>query len=243
MFRKALLRSMATTVAVGTAFAGAALAAPATVAPSIANMSCKAQYQHSVVTKTHLSLSRTAGEFGQRNVAEVVVTSDAGVPTGRVRITTNLRSWTVTLDPNGYARHRLSRFLSPGTYPVSARYYPGCSRFGRSHSPRWSYTVSKAHTSVVDMHARNIDRGARPAVGLDVTTSTGVTPHGRVRIKLYHHSHLRRARTVRLHGGHGWVRFGRVWQRRSWQVTATYLGTRNLRRSASDTGFWVSRRG
>lgn len=240
MFGKTLLRSMAGTAVFGTVLAGAALVAP--VGTAIAPMDCKAQYQHSWVTHTDLSLKQRSGEFGTRNVAQVIVTSGVGTPTGRVRITTTKRSWTVSLDANGYARHRMSRWLPPGDYTVEAQYLPGCSNFGRSHSPQAGYAVDRAHTRVVDLSASNIRRGRRPAVGLDVDSTTGVTPSGWVRVKLYHHNRVRRSRTLQLTNGHAFTRFGKVWARRSWQVTATYLGTHRFVRSENETSFWVRRR-
>ena len=238
---KTLLRSMAGTAAFGTVLAGTALVAP--VSTAIAPMDCKAQYQHAWVTHTDLTLKQRTGEFGTRNVAEVLVTSGVGTPTGQVRITTSKRSWTVSLDANGYAHHRMSRWLPPGDYTVQAQYLPGCSNFGRSHSPQDGYTVDKAHTQVTNLNARNISRGSRPAVGVDVGSSTGVTPPGWVRVKLFHHSHVRRTRTVRLRDGHAFLRFGKVWARRSWHVTATYVGTHRFRPSENDTSFWVRRAG
>lgn len=243
MFRKALLKSMATTAAVGAAMAGAALAAPATtVASDLAPMSC-VSYQHDIITNTVLSLKRSSAEYGTRNVAYVTVTSDTQqVPQGRVRISTPTDSWTVSLDANGYASHRLSRWLRPGTYDVTARYFPAChSHFQGSRSGLEPYTVRRAHTNVIHLNARNISRGQHPRVSLDVVSRTGVRVYGRVKIELFHHSRLRRSKVVRLDHGSAVAWFARVRARGSWHVTAYYLGTRAFRRSQDDTSFWVSR--
>jgi hypothetical protein len=190
MFKKMLFKSVAGATALGSAFAVSLVATPAMVtsAPEIRNVACNIAYPQSVATNTQLSLVRTAGQYGLQNSAtvRVVRTDSAGRnPVGRAVIrVVGVRNYTVRLT-NGEATVNLPRLNARQTYTVRARYVPpGCSVFAPSASAPSYYTVIRAGVRL-NVNAPNVRRNVRPRVNVTATSLTGMTPPGRVRVRLY----------------------------------------------------------
>lgn len=246
MLKKVLFKSVASTAAVGTVLAGVALAPVATESPAIRNVACAdAGYAGSITTKTDQRLSRYLGQYGSVNVSHVTVTADEGQLDGDVvvRIPRRFRK-VVPLRADGTVNVRLPRRLRAGnTYRVVAKYLPACGADDEFRSSRNvdHYTVKKAWTEVTP-RARNIRRGQRPTVNVDVASSTGVVVRGgKVRIRLIKNGNVRAVKTVRVRGGDASATFRKVWQRGRWRVKAIYLGNRNFARDAGVTRFRVRR--
>lgn len=244
MFAKLWLKSAATAVACGTVLAAAQVAAPATTvsSPQVREVGCTVDYPASVPTTASLRLRHHIGQYGDYNRAFVSVDAGAGTPTGKVRITVvGVDSWVVRLS-GGTASHALPRLLrAQKTYEVRAHYRPGCSMFQSSTAAPKRYIVQKARGVIKDLHVRDISRGGHPVVRVGVGSSTGLTPHGKVRVRLVKNGHVRKTEFHRLHDGFAKVRFGRTWQRGKWVAKVKYLGNHNFTRAYGSTTFHVRR--
>jgi hypothetical protein len=247
MLKKLMLRSVASATAVGSVVAMSLAAGPATVssAPAIKNVACTIEYQASVATTTTLSLQRSGAQFGVRNAATVTVSRDdagARTPRGSVRIwIVGGPSWTVSLR-DGSASVSFPRRLGSGeTYTVRARYNaPSCSVFADSSAAPRYYTVHQARTNM-DVDARNLRRGMRPRVDVNVWSATGPTPPGRVQVVLTRNAVQVGSKWARLDGGET-----RVWFPRKrpgvYDVSVRYPQRKNFRWSNGEDEFRIFRR-
>jgi hypothetical protein len=251
MFKKILLRSVASTAAIGSALAVSLVATPAvvTTAPEIRNVACEVKYPGSVSTTTQLSLGRYVGAYGVPNFATARVSRDeagAKTPVGKVRFRIFnpngkvRRAWTVRLR-NGEATVGLPRRLgAQNTYTVRANYIPpDCSIFQRSASAPAYYTVNKAGTRTV-VRAPDRTRGQNGRVNVALR-SANFTPQGKVRIVIKRGDRVV-ARQVRKLNTNGRVSAGfRKFAVGKFNVRAVYLGTPNFKRSAGNATFRVTR--
>ncbi len=196
-------------------------------------------YAAPIATTTSLSLARSVMEYGSVDVATVKVSSGAGTPSGSVRLgVSNGSSYRLTLDRRGSARHELPRRLAAQrTYAVTAS-YDGRGSCQASGPVRKYVTVVRADTDVRGLEAGDIRSGRKPKVSGRVTSSTGVTVDGEVRVTLTN-GDLEKTRTVDLRGGRFAVTFGRTYQAGTWKVRATFLGERDFRGSGGTTNFRV----
>jgi hypothetical protein len=214
------------------------------VTPASAATVCgPAGYSAPIATTTSLSLTRSAGQYGSVNVATVRVSSGAGTPAGTVRISvSNGASYTASLNNNGFAQRQLPRNLAPSrTHTVTAS-YDGQGSCRASGPVSKYYTVVRAGTAVRGLDASDIRRGSRPHVTGRVTSYTGVTPHGKVRISLVKGGQTRQERTVPLRGGRFGATFGRSWTRGPWTVRTAFVSTRYYRAATDSTTFRVGRK-
>jgi hypothetical protein len=246
MFKRILFKSVAGAAAAGTILAGAAaMTAPVvtTVSPEITNVACHLKYPNSAVTLTRLTLDRSIGQYGSNNGAHVRVTSDTGQPNGQVTVRiVGLRSWTVHLH-NGRAAVSFPFHMdAQHTYTVRSHYTPpSCSHYKASSSDAKFYTVRKADTHVIRLHARDISGGENPRVSAEVTSATGQTPRGDVRVKLFKNNEVRQVMVVGLRGGEMTAEFDAVTGRGNWDVRVAYLGNSDYQRDSSSTTFRVRR--
>ena len=247
MFVKHLKKSAFSAAAVGAVLALAATATPGTVtaAPTFENVACESGYPNKAATTTNLTLVRPIQQYGQRNRANVTVTSDAGEPTGSVVITLAGRSWTVPVR-DGEASQALPRRLGAGnTYEARARFRPDCAdgtQYARSGSTKF-LTVRKANTNIPSRSASGIRRGERPLVRAIVASR--VSPNGEARVTIQN-GKAKKSKVVdvrKIGGGESVVRarFSRTRKLGAWDVTIKYLGTRNFRVSTEFTSFRVRR--
>lgn len=246
MFKRILFKSVAGAAAAGTILAGAAVTAPGvtTVSPEITNVACGLTYPNSAVTLTRLTLDRSIGQYGSNNGAHVRVTSDINrTPSGKVTIRiVGLRSWTVHL-VNGRAAVSFPFHMdAQHTYRITSHYSPpSCSRFKSSSSDAKFYTVRKAGTRVIGVRSPDISSGENPRVRAEVTSATGQTPLGEVRVKLYKNNELRQVMVKRLRGGEMSAQFDAVTGSGNWDIRVAYLGNSDFQRDSSSTTFRVRR--
>jgi hypothetical protein len=251
MFKKILLRSVASTAAIGSALAVSLVATPAvvTTAPEIRNVACEVKYPSSVSTTTQLSLGRSVGAYGVANFATARVSRDeAGkkTPVGKVRFRLfnpngKVRNaWTVALR-NGEATVGLpARLGAQRTYTVRASYIPpDCSVFQGSASPPAYYTVQKAGTRTI-VRAPNRTRGQNGRVNVTLRSGSQFTPQGKVRIVVKRGDRVVARQVRKLQGGKTTAVF-RKFAVGKFNVRAVYLGTPNFKRSAGNTTFRVTR--
>jgi hypothetical protein len=251
LFKKILLRSVASTAAIGSALAVSLVATPAvvTTAPEIRQVACDLPYPSSVSTTTQLSLGRYVGAYGVNNFATARVSRDeAGkkTPVGQVRFRIMnpngevRRAWKVRLR-NGEATVGLPRRLgAQTTYTVRANYVPpSCSIFQRSASAPAYYTVNKAGTRTV-VRAPDRTRGQNGRVNVRLRTGSPFTPQGKVRIVVKRGDRVVARQVRRLNDGRVSTQF-RKFAVGSFDVRAVYLGAKNFKRSAGNTSFRVTR--
>jgi hypothetical protein len=254
LFKKILLRSVASTAAIGSALAVSLVATPAvvTTSPEIRNVACDLKYPSSVSTTTQLSLGRSVGAYGTENWATARVSRDeanAKTPVGKVRFRlfnrsdgSLIRAWRVQLR-GGEATVGLPRRLgAQTTYTVRANYIPpDCSIFQRSASAPAYYTVNKAGTRTV-VRAPDRTRGQNGRVNVRLRTGSPFTPQGKVRIVVKRAANNRVvARQVRkLEDGRVSATFRKFAVGR-FKVRAVYLGAKNFERSAGNARFRVTR--
>lgn len=252
MFKKMLLKSAATSAAVGGLFAASLVATPAVVAtaPEIRTVACDI-YAPAAPTETTLTLSRAGGKYGAINEATATVTDGAATPTGSVRFTiydqtrgTATPGDTVGLDPNGQATLRLSRYLRANrTYMVTANYLPGDSCvFEPSDADAKFYMVFKRNTrTVVDAPARR--RTQRPVVNATVGAryfEERLWGKARVVITKKGSNKALRATTVRLSSRAASVSFKRL-RPGLYTAKVRYLGNANYAASSGADDFRVRR--
>jgi hypothetical protein len=245
MFGKHLKKSVATAAAVGAVLAVAATSTSGvvTAAPQIKNVACTTGYPNPAASNTNLSLTRPIQQYGQRNRANVVVTTGNKDATGSVRITVEGRSWTEPL-VSGEASHALPRRLNVGSHTVRARYLPDCATGEVAPSGDVeTLTVGKAETRISSRFAPDIQRGAHPRVRAIVKST--VSPGGSARVTISK-GDLTKSKVVsveRIGGGESSIRarFGRVYKLGQWNVTIKYLGTSNFQKCREFTGFDVTR--
>jgi hypothetical protein len=253
LFKKILLRSVASTAAIGSALAVSLVATPAvvTTAPEIRNVACSVPkpYQSSVSTTTQLSLGRSVGAYGVANSATARVSRDeagAKTPVGQVRfrlINPNgevRRAWKVRLR-NGEATVGLPRRLgAQNTYTVRANYIPpDCSIFQRSASAPAYYTVNKAGTRTV-VRAPDRTHGQNGRVNVRLRTASPFTPQGKVRIVVKRGDRVVARQVRKLNDGKVSANF-RKFAVGKFNVRAVYLGAKNFKRGAGNTGFRITR--
>jgi hypothetical protein len=253
MFKKILLRSVASTAAIGSALAVSLVATPAvvTTAPEIRTVACEVPYPSSVSTTTQLSLGRSVGAYGVSNMATARVSRDeAGgkTPGGRVRFRlfnpngAVRNSWTVQLR-NGEATVGLpARLGAQSTYTVRANYIPpSCSVFQGSQSAPAYYTVNKAGTRTV-VNAPNRTRAQKGRVNVAVRTGSPFTPQGKVRVVVKRNGNGKVvARQVRKLQGGTTTAVLRKFAPGRFNVRVVYLGTKNFKRSTGNDTFRVTR--
>jgi hypothetical protein len=254
MFKKILLRSVASTAAIGSALAVSLVATPAvvTTAPEIRNVACEVKYPGSVSTTTQLSLGRSVGAYGVANMATARVSRDeAGgkTPGGKVRFRLSdssgkvLRAWAVQLR-NGEATVGLpARLGARTTYTVRAIYLPpDCSVFQGSQSAPAYYTVNKAGTRAVVVNAPNRTRAQKGRVNVAVRTGSPFTPQGKVRVVVKRNGNGKVvARQVRKLQGGKTTAVLRKFAPGKFNVRVVYLGTKNFKSSAGTGSFRVTR--
>lgn len=239
MFRAVLKKSIATAAALAGVAAVSAVTVPAATADDCYT---------TTPTTTTVTLTRSIGQYGDRNAATVTVThGQEGVPGATVYISLSganvARTWTITL-VNGKGSVSLPRGLDSGaTYTVKAIYKgDGCYQ-GNAGSPGAAgsayYTVERASTRVAGLGARNIKAGARPRVVGSVDSTTGRVPDGKITVSLYHNGRRAAAKTVSLSGGRFSVYFGSTRSAGKWLATARYTGARNFNASKNTTSFRV----
>ena len=249
MFKKILLRSVASTAAIGSALAVSLVATPAvvTTAPEIRNVACDLKYPSSVSTTTQLALGRSFGAYGVPNSAKAQVSSDAArTPVGKVRFRlfnpdgSLRRAWKVRLR-NGEATVGLPRRLgAQNTYIVRANYIPpDCSIFQRSASAPAYYTVNKAGTRTV-VRAPDRTRGQNGRVNVTMRTGSPFTPQGKVRIVVKRGDRVVARQVRKLNDGKTTAVF-RKFAVGKFNVRGVYLGAKNFKRSAGNTSFRVTR--
>jgi len=247
MFAKHLKKSAFSAAAVGAVLAVAATTTPGTVtaAPTLKNVACESGYENKTATTTNLTLVRPIQQYGQRNRANVTVTSDAGEPTGSVIISVAGRTWTVPVT-NGEATKALPRRLpAQNSYDVRARFRPDCAdgtQYARSASTK-VLTVRKANTRIPTRSAASIRRGERPVVRAIVEST--VSPGGEARVTIVN-GNAKKSKIVsvsKLGAGESLIRarFSRTRKLGVWDVTIRYIGTRNFRPSTEFTTFRVRR--
>ena len=255
MFKKLLLRSVATSAAVGSVFAASLVATPAVVAtaPEIRTVAC--DYPATAATETVLDLSREGGHYGAINWATATVSATDGgnaVPTGAVRFAVRDQTRgvvtdaaTVGLDGNGQAELRLNRYLRANrTYMVTATYIPDDTcEFQVSEARTASfYFVFKRNTSTA-VDAPSVRRFTRPAV----TVSVGNRYFeerlwGKVRVVITKKGSNKalRATTTRLTDRAATVSFKRL-NPGLYTAKVRYLGNVNYAASSGADGFRVRR--
>jgi hypothetical protein len=251
LFKKILLRSVASTAAIGSALAVSLVATPAvvTTAPEVRNVACEVKYPGSVSTTTQLSLGRYVGAYGVANFATARVSRDeanAKTPVGRVRFRlinpdgTLRRAWKVQLR-NGEATVGLPRRLgAQNTYTVRANYIPpDCSIFQRSASAPAYYTVNKAGTRTV-VRAPDRTHGQNGRVNVRLRTASPFTPQGKVRIVVKRGDRVVARQVRKLNDGKVSANF-RKFAVGKFNVRAVYLGAKNFKRGAGNTGFRITR--
>lgn len=251
MFKQMLLKSVATSVAVGTVFAGSLVATPAVVAtaPEIRTVACDI-YAPEAPTETTLTVSRAGGQYGAINKATATVTDGAATPTGSVRFTiydqtrgTATPGGTVGLDANGQATLQLSRYLRANrTYMVTASYVPGdACEFQPSDADARFYTVFKRNTRTsVDAPARRAVQ--RPLVSTVVSSAFSSNLRGKARIVITKKGKAKalRARTVRLSNRSATVSFNRL-RPGLYTAKVRYLGNPNYAASSGADTFRIRR--
>lgn len=245
MFGKHLKKSVATAAAVGAVLAVAATTSPGvvTAAPQIKNVACQDNYPNPAASNTNLTLTRPIQQYGQRNRANVVVTTGNKDATGSVRISVAGRSWTEPL-VSGEASHAIPRRLDVGSYPVRARYIPDCA--GGQVAPSGdteTLTVGQAKTRVSSRFAPDIQRGEHPRVRAVVKST--VSPGGEARVTIFN-GKTRKSQVVSLDkvgGGESTIfaRFSKTRKLGQWTVKIKYLGTSNFQPCKEFTGFHVTR--
>jgi hypothetical protein len=252
MFKKILLRSVASTAAIGSALAISLVATPAvvTTAPEIRNVACDNVYAGSVSTTTQLSLGRSVGAYGVSNAATARVSRDGAgkTPGGQVRFRLFnpngqvRRVWKVRLH-NGAATVGLpARLGAQNTYTVRANYIPpNCSIFRASVSDPAYYTVNKAGTRTV-VKAPNRTRAQNGRVNVTVRTGSPFTPQGKVRVVVKRSGNGKVvARQVRQLQGGQTTAVLRKFAVGKFNVRVVYLGTKNFKRSVGNDTFRVTR--
>jgi hypothetical protein len=242
MFKKFVLKSVASTAAAGAVLAMAQIATPAVVtsSPQIKHVAEECGYQSSLATTTNVTLSQNVVQYGARVRATIQVSSGTGTPGGTVTLALQgMRSWTLELNAEGIAGLTLPRLGADETYGILVT-YDGHNCYTASHDSAF-LTVKKARSNT-HANARGINNGARPVVTGDVTTSTGVTPRGTVRVTLSKRGDVVKRTNVRLSGGEFKARFGKTFGVGRWVATATYLGNDNIRRSSDADAFRIHRR-
>lgn len=225
-------------VVLASALAAATFGLGAVTSAQAASVCGPAGYAAPIATTTSLSLSRSMAEYGFVNVATIRVRSGAGTPSGTVRTTVAGTTRSDQLDHRGTTQRELPRLLDAGhTYKVSSSYLGkgSCSASGPVSK---YYTVVRAGTDVRGLEAGDIRSGGKPKVSGRVTSSTGVTVDGEVRVTLTN-GDLEKTRTVDLRGGRFTVTFGRTNQAGTWKVRATFLGDRDFKGSSETTNFRV----
>ena len=170
-------------------------------------------------------------EYGFVNVATIRVRSGAGTPSGTVRTTVAGTTRSDQLDHRGTTQREL-RLLDAGhTYKVSSTYLgKGSCRGQRTRSSSTTRWSGPARTCAA-WRPGDIRSGRKSKVGGRVTSSTGVTVDGEVRVTLTN-GDLEKERTVDLRGGRFTVTFGRTYQAGTWKVRATFLGDRDFKGSS-----------
>lgn len=199
---------------------------------------CQPKYPASVATRTSVNLVRNIGEYGDSNTATVRVSSDAGVPDGRVNLRIAGDSFSLNLN-NGVARRSVPDDLDARrTYTVTATYLGEGCYAGSSDST--SYTVQRAGVRIVGFSARDIRRGGRPFVSGRVVTTSGARATGRVTVRLY----FRGQRDVgndRLDGGRFAISFDRAYRVGTWTARATLPDNDNFGGDTAGETFRVRR--
>lgn len=236
---KSFTRSVSRIVAIGSVLAAAQLLAPAGNAAVIVKAD---RYPNSVATVTHLNLQRNIAQYGAITRARVRVTDGglAGTPHGTITLRVFGHVQTKRLF-DGRAVFTLPRRLpAQATYTVRANYRaPAESRY-RNSSDSASYTVVKANTTA-HARARDIARSERPHVHVRVSSDTGLTPRGDVRVRLIKNGDVRRSKTVTLQDGEAVVSFRRVRALGQWTAKVRYLGNANFQRDTDWDTFRVTR--
>lgn len=238
--KQSLTRSVARIVAIGSVLAVAQLMAPAGNAAVIVKAD---PYPNSVATVTHLNLGRNIAQYGAITRAFVRVTDGglAGTPNGIIVL--RVVGEDVQTKPlvDGRAVFTLPRRLpAQETYTVRASYHAPAESQYRDSSDSTSYTVVKANTTA-HATARDISRDERPRVHVRVTSDTGLTPRGDVRVRLIKDGDVRRSKTVALNAGEATVFFRRVSELGEWTAKVVYLGNHNFQRDTDRDTFRVTR--
>jgi hypothetical protein len=248
MLKRLLVRSVATSAAVGTVVALAGVTTPATVSssPAIESVACQQSYPNPIASSTDVRMDNAFQAYGAVNTVRVDVNANVGNPTGSVRITVARRSWTVPLSGGRASKVLPRRMLDAGrTYRVSARFLPNCNtgEYATSRDDAL-LTVMRAGTRVRDLDVNNIRRGGKPHVTANIRSN--VAPGGKARVTISK-GHKRRTRTVPVRKVSGntsrvslW--FGRVNAKGTWTVKVKYLGNRNFTADSASTTFRVKRR-
>ncbi|MGH3365921.1 MAG: hypothetical protein ACRDOY_01820 [Nocardioidaceae bacterium] len=182
-------------------------------------------------------------QYGATNGAWVNVNSSVqGWPKGAAHVVVDGRHRTANVSRNRIAHVGLPRWLKPGHYAVRACYAPSSdSHFERSQQSNAKvYRVVKAN-SFTSLNARDVSRSQRPRVGVRVSTTTGATPTGRVRVVIAI-GRVGHAKTLRLREGRAVARFDRVRRTGRWDVKSVYLGSDRVRRDKKMGSFRNTRR-
>lgn len=155
-----------------------------------------------------------------RPVVAVSVEGDGPAPAGRVVVRDGARTVASAPVVDGVARPVLPVRLRPAAYRLTVAFVPADAGAAAPSSTTRSLRVLKARTTTA---LRWLPRAGRAVVRVR-NTDTGVTPTGRVTVRLG-----QRTRSVRLTRGVARVSVGRGVQR----VRAVYPGTAAFQRSAS----------
>jgi len=232
---KSFTRSVARIAVIGSVLAAAQLMVPVGIAAAD-------PYPNSVATVTHLNLERNIAQYGANTTATVRVTDGglAGTPVGTITLRVFGDVQTEQLS-GGTASFTLPRRLpAQETYTVRAYYHaPAESRYMDSRDST-NYTVVKANTTA-HVRAADVTRDERPRVHVRVTSATGLTPHGDVRVRLIKNGDVRRSTIVTLRDGEATVSFRPVWGLGEWTARVVYLGNDNFRRDVGQAIFIVTR--
>jgi hypothetical protein len=245
MFTKILLKSIASTAAAGAVVAMAQVAGPAavTASPTIENVACSTSYQGCAHTNADVDVDHQVTQYGTFNTITVTVhnTETGGRIVGGGHATViirgvNTRSVQLT---NGRGTLSVPRRLDANqTYDIVVQ-FPSQGQYGRS-TDITRLTVVKSRTDLA-VRASDLQGGQRPVVTGSVTGRTGLDPHGRVEVQLFHRGDLVKSKTVGINDGDFTARFGRESDRGLWTAEATFLGNDNFRRSSGSDDFRVRR--
>ncbi len=224
-----MLRRIAA-VAVTAAIAGVpamatAQAAPTSGAAMVLPAACG--YPATVFTTTNLRCSRDRVQYPPGNNS---------VPrgTGLLRVASRESSGHLVRSEVALQVPR----LRPGSYGGRAVYAPpSCSQFQRSRSGAVEYRVVKARSDT-SAQARDVSRSEKPRVQVTTVTSTGVPAQGEVRVTITKGGYSRTQR-VGLRGGVATAFFRAGQPAGSYDVSVTYLGSTNVKRSSATTSFQV----
>jgi hypothetical protein len=235
MVRTAHQRLLVAAAALGSVLALVLVVLTPAVAEA-AHRKCHGGYPSHVATTTGLRLARSIGSYGDRNDADITVSSTADRPTGSVTLTVAGSSYSLHLH-HGHASHSLPRTLSAShTYTVTASYHG--RRCFQSSSASAYYTVVAAETTVSSLQARSSHHGHHAQVEGRVSIEHGEAV-GDVFLQLYFDGAVQDSTIASLDDGRFEATFTDVTHRGTWTVVATVMANDNLASSTASTTFVV----